>query len=116
MTMAGADRIAIDAAGPDPGAPAALDGLVDGDHHRPCGHEGFHQLMQQPTREIARRPAVAVEHAMEGGEGGDLAQAQDAQGGRDGPPAGGQDGAGDQHEHAPQGRRRERARKGCEPG
>jgi hypothetical protein len=44
--MAGAHRIAVNAARLDLRTPAPLNGVVDADHNRPGRHEGGHQQQQ----------------------------------------------------------------------
>jgi len=53
MSLGGADRIAIDAAGTDLGSPAPLDGVVDPDHDRRA--DGTKALISR----INSRPATA---------------------------------------------------------
>src|SRR5215208_5757917 len=98
MAVAGADRIAVDAARLDLRAPAPLDGLIDADHHRSAWHNGRDQKREQAAGAGATRPAVPVEHTMEVGEGGLLPQPHDAQGRGDGPPSWSENGSGDQHQ------------------
>src|SRR5262249_41062384 len=44
VSLGGADRIAIDAASADLGAPAPFDGVIEPDHHRSAGrHQGPYQ-------------------------------------------------------------------------
>src|ERR671929_69543 len=64
MAVAGADRIAVDAAGLDLRPPAPLDGVVDGDHDRTLRHEGGHEQEQEAMRDGTRGPACQAEHAM----------------------------------------------------
>ncbi len=54
VAAAGAHGVAVDAARLDPGAPAALDGLVDADHDRSVRHKGGDQQAEQAAR---RSPA-----------------------------------------------------------
>jgi hypothetical protein len=87
VAAAGADRVAVDAARLDPGAPAALDGVVDADHHRAVGDEGGDEHEEQAMRHGPGRPAGGAEDAVVDGEAGRPLQAHDAQGGGDGAPS-----------------------------
>src|SRR3954452_8054304 len=84
MLLAGAHRVAVDAARRDPGAPAALDGIVEADHHRPVAEQGRDNDLEQTPGRRPAAPACAVEHLMVAGEVGDRIQAHDAQGRGDG--------------------------------
>jgi hypothetical protein len=117
VSLGGADRIAIDAAGADLGSPAPLDGVIEPDHDRRAGrHEGFDQQDQQPARHRPRRPRCSVEDAVESAEIGIAISSQDAQRRRDGAPAGRQDDAGEQQEDIRPRRAREQIGEPCEPG
>src|SRR5215204_4586850 len=98
MAVTGPDRIAGDAARLDLRAPAALDSLIDADHHRSVWYKGRNQKREQTAGGGAPRPAVPVEHTMEVGEGGLLPQPHDAQGRGDGPSSWSENGSGDQHQ------------------
>src|SRR3954468_9482064 len=97
LTVAGGHRIAVDAAHPDLPAPAAFDGVVDGDDDRPVRHEGDDEQKQELTRGKACRPAGRAQDTMVDSKACGLIQAHDAQRRRDGAPARAQHGAGDQH-------------------
>src|SRR3712207_8112771 len=51
VTPAGADRITIDALGGDARAAAALNRVVEPDHHRAVRHEGRDQQQQERSEE-----------------------------------------------------------------
>jgi hypothetical protein len=97
---AGAHRVAVDAARPDLGSPAALDGAVDADHHRAVGDEGGDEHEEQAVGHGPGRPAGGAGDATVDGETGRPLQAHDAQGGGDGTPSRRRQGAGDQDRHA----------------
>jgi hypothetical protein len=68
MAMAGAHRVAVDAARGDAGTPAPLDGVVDADDHRPLRHQGGDNQIEQGSGQRAALPAPAVQHLMVDGE------------------------------------------------
>ena len=116
MSLGGADRIAIDAAGTDLGSPAPLNGVVDPDHDRRAGrHKGLDQQDQQPPRHRPGRPRRAVEDTVESAEAGVVISSQDAQRRRDGAPAWRQDDAGDQQQDVRPGRARKQIGEPLQP-
>jgi hypothetical protein len=64
MPMGGAHGAAVDALGGDALATAALDGVVDAQHHRPARREGVDQMPQQQARRRPGAPDRPAEHPM----------------------------------------------------
>ena len=62
VALGGADRIAIDAAGLDPCTPAALDAVVDPDHHLALGQQPLDDRQQQAPCDGAPIPAGPAQH------------------------------------------------------
>lgn len=81
MPVAGAHRIAIDAARGDAGTPAPLDGIVDADDHWPLRHQGGDNRIEQGSGQRAALPAPAVQHLVVDGEVGHVGPAGHAQAG-----------------------------------
>jgi hypothetical protein len=92
--LARAHRVPIDPLGGDPRALAALDRVVDPDHHRPFRHERGDDQRQEEPRAFERAPARRVEQAMEAREARVTAFADGAQRRGDGAWPGGQENAG----------------------
>src|SRR3954452_6734721 len=92
MRVGTADRITVDAFGLDTLTPAALDGIVDTQHHRTGGHEPVDQKPEQDTARLTATPAGTVENAVIIDKPVLPAQAHDAQATRDGALAGREDG------------------------
>jgi uncharacterized protein len=84
MAVAGAHRVAVDAAGGDARSPAPLDGVVDADDHRPLRHQGGDDQIEQGPGQRAALPAPAVQHLVIDGEVGGLGPPGHAQAGADG--------------------------------
>ena len=99
VSLGGADRVTIDAAGADLVPPAPLDGVVDANDHGGIGaEEAGDQQAQQPACDRARRPHRPVQHAMVDREVVLLLPPEDPQCRGDGSFAGRQDGAGQQQQ------------------
>jgi len=99
VSLRGADGITIDAARADPSAPAALDRVIDADHHRPGGQQAVQHMEQQSPGQRACIPARPVQDLMIAAEAGVIAQPHDAQRLGDGSFARRQHGAGDQDQN-----------------
>jgi hypothetical protein len=91
--VAGAHGVAVDALGRDALAAAALDRVVQAQHHRPGRGEGVQQQAEQDVRRRPAAPDRAVEHAVIVDEATLPAQPHDPQQARHRAPAGRQDGA-----------------------
>jgi hypothetical protein len=93
MAVAGPHRITVDALGGDPLAAAALNRVIETQHHRPGRGEDADQQAQQQAGGVAGGPGGAVEHPMVIGETSLPHQAGDAQEARHRALPGSQDGA-----------------------
>ena len=84
VSLGGADRIAINAAGADLGSPAPFDGVVEADYDRGVRrHESFYQQDQQLARHGPGRPRRPIEDTVESAKIGIVFAPQDAQRRRD---------------------------------
>jgi hypothetical protein len=97
MAVAGSDRITVDALGRNALAAAALDRVVQAQHHRPGRSEDADQQAQQQAGGVAGGPGGAVEHPVVVGETPLPREPDDTQQARHRALAGGQDGAEQQH-------------------
>ena len=96
VAAGGADRITIDAAGPDALAPAPLDRVVEAQHHRAARRERRDQVPEQDAGAGVGRPGGAVEDAVEVDEATLMGTAHDTQQAGDRASARSQDGAQEQ--------------------
>src|SRR3954454_2752639 len=64
MGIGRADRIAIDAAGANPGSPAPLDGVIEPQHQRSVRDEGGQQHTKQDETGMATTPDGTVQSPM----------------------------------------------------
>src|SRR3954465_12739238 len=92
MGIGRADRIAIDAAGANPGSPAPLDGVIEPQHQRSVRDEGGQQHTKQDETGMATTPDGTVQSPMIVLKTMLTGQAHATQSTRDGPLAGGQNG------------------------
>ena len=99
MSLRGAHRITIDSARADPSAPAALDRVINADHHRTGGQQAIQHMEQQPPGQRACIPTRPVQDFMIAAEAGIIAQPHDPQRLGDGPFAGRQHRARDQDQN-----------------
>ncbi len=97
VSVRGADRVAVDPLGGDALAAAALDGVVDAQHHRAVWRKSGNQQVQQQPGCQARVPRRPVQNSMVVHEAPLVHQPANAQQAGDRARAGRQDGADQQH-------------------
>ena len=79
VALGGSDRVTIDAARVDTRAPAALDGVVNADHHLAVWQQSFDYIEQQPPCDGLPIPACPAQHLMIATEARLIRQPHDAQ-------------------------------------
>src|SRR5215211_5728984 len=92
MGIRRADRIAIDAAGANPGSPASLDSVIEPEHQRSARNEGGQQHTKQDETGMATTPDGTVQSPMIFLKMMLIGQPHDTQSTRDRSLAGGQNG------------------------
>jgi hypothetical protein len=98
VLMAGAHGISIDPFGRDAFAPAPFDRLIAAEQQRPGRGESGHQETQQDAADREAGPLDPIQDPMIALKTPSLRQAHHPRGGRDGPIAGSEQGAGDEPE------------------